>query len=154
MWLGNDLRATSCSESQLLQLLSSDGLSGRGQPPADFPPSQPSPTVLWFWYLLSWGAVKRRSSWVVKIPDLLLEVFMMAMLSHFPPSACERTRESGNTLSLSCLCVWVQCFGEGGRGRERSKLKERNSALSFTKAPLLSFVSDGRLVLDFIKSKI
>lgn len=57
--------------------------------------------------------------------------------------------------SWEALCLFPVCVSEFNvfkkeGGGERSKLKERNSALSFTKASPC-FLSDGRIVSDFTK---
>lgn len=88
--------------------------AGRGEshlPLSSFPPPLSALCLQKVW---------ERGSFVLKVQDLLLGLFFTALSSHFPPFPKEkRLKESGgclgNTLSLSCLCVWVQCFWWGGR---------------------------------------
>lgn len=91
-----------------------------------------------------------RGSCVVKVPGLLLGVFIMAMLNPFPPSGRSSMWKSP---SREKLCLFPVCVSEFNvfkeeEGGERSTLKERNSALSFTKASPC-FLSDGKNSIRF-----
>lgn len=65
----------------------------------------------------------------------------MKVPGHFPPSLSDnmgkKLQSWGNTVSFLFVCLSSGFGGEGGRWqRPRAKLKERNSTLCFTKAPL------------------
>lgn len=96
-----------------------------------------------------------RGSCVVKVPGLLLEVFIMAMLNPFPPSGRSSMWKSP---SREKLCLFPVCVSEFNVFKEEEGVRDlnlkRGIRLWVSLKPHLVFFLMGKIVLDFIKKNL
>lgn len=80
---------------------------------------------------------------LLRLPDLLLGVFIMVMSNHFPPSLKnmgKESQESGNNfVSFLFVCLSSMFWGKRERKRQRSKLKREEFCFEFYESSTLYF---------------